>query len=80
MSLWRVFAGGVSQSSSEGHLLGVKGIVYHAGYLPFFYPDSEENSNDIALVHLMTPFTLTGTSRTYRHFILSSISGKFYIQ
>ncbi|XP_018425949.1 PREDICTED: serine protease hepsin [Nanorana parkeri] len=59
VSLWRVFAGGVSQSSTGGHLMGVKGVIYHSGYLPFIYPDSEENSNDIALVHLLTPFTLT---------------------
>ncbi|XP_077312338.1 LOW QUALITY PROTEIN: serine protease hepsin-like [Lithobates pipiens] len=56
VSLWQ---GGVSQSSLQGQQLAVKGVVYHAGYLPFIYPDSEENSNDIALVHLLTPFTLT---------------------
>ncbi|KAM4703006.1 serine protease hepsin [Rhinophrynus dorsalis] len=56
---WTVFAGAVTQLSAKGYLKGVKGIIYHSGYLPFLHPDSEENSNDIALVHLLTPFTLT---------------------
>ncbi|KAG8433686.1 hypothetical protein GDO86_012150 [Hymenochirus boettgeri] len=56
---WRVFAGAVTQHSPRGILVLVKGIVYHAGYLPFLNPDSEENSNDIALVHLQSPITLT---------------------
>ncbi|KAM4651120.1 serine protease hepsin isoform 1-T3 [Discoglossus pictus] len=56
---WHVFAGAVSQLSSRRFLQGVKGIIYHSEYLPFLNPDSEENSNDIALVHLLTPITLT---------------------
>ncbi|XP_053546119.1 serine protease hepsin [Bombina bombina] len=56
---WLVFAGAVSQLSTRAYLHGVKGIIYHTGYLPFRYMDSEENSNDIALVHLLTPITLT---------------------
>ncbi|KAM9299512.1 serine protease hepsin [Gastrophryne carolinensis] len=59
VSQWQVFAGGISQAANRGSLLGVKSVIYHAGYLPFINPDSEENSNDIALVHLLTPFTLT---------------------
>ncbi|MEE6482010.1 hypothetical protein FKM82_013115 [Ascaphus truei] len=58
-SQWHVFTGAVSQMSPRGSLMGVKGIIYHAGYLPLLHTDSEENSNDIALVHLQTPLTLT---------------------
>ncbi|KAG9467112.1 hypothetical protein GDO78_015618 [Eleutherodactylus coqui] len=61
-SLWTVFAGGVSHvSPSEPHqnLHRVKSVIYHAGYLPFIYTDSEENSNDIAMVHLLTPLTFS---------------------
>ncbi|XP_075696552.1 serine protease hepsin isoform X1 [Rhinoderma darwinii] len=58
-SLWAVFAGGVSHLSPRGYVHSVKSVIYHAGYLPFIYTDSEENSNDIALVHLLTPLTLT---------------------
>ncbi|KAG6926108.1 hepsin, partial [Chelydra serpentina] len=32
---------------------------YHAGYLPFLDPDSEENGNDIALVRLAAPLSFT---------------------
>uniref|UniRef100_F6U6G0 Hepsin n=1 Tax=Xenopus tropicalis TaxID=8364 RepID=F6U6G0_XENTR len=39
VSQWRVFAGAVSQLSPRGKLLGVKGIIYHSGYLPFLNPD-----------------------------------------
>ncbi|CAH2318232.1 serine protease hepsin [Pelobates cultripes] len=56
---WRVFAGDVSRLSSRRSLQGVRGIIYHSGYLPFLHPDSDLNSNDIALVHLQAPFTLT---------------------
>ncbi|XP_063798296.1 serine protease hepsin [Pseudophryne corroboree] len=59
MGLWRVFAGGVSHLSPRGYLQGVKSVIYHVEYLPFTNPDSEENSNDIALVHLLTPLTFT---------------------
>ncbi|XP_068097882.1 serine protease hepsin [Hyperolius riggenbachi] len=59
VGLWRVFAGGVSQVSPRGYLEAVKSVIYHAGYLPFIHPDSEENSNDIALVHLLKPITLS---------------------
>ncbi|XP_044138504.1 serine protease hepsin [Bufo gargarizans] len=59
VSLWSAFAGGVSHVSSRGYVHSVKSVIYHAGYLPFIYTDSEENSNDIALVHLLTPLTLT---------------------
>ncbi|XP_053307387.1 serine protease hepsin isoform X1 [Spea bombifrons] len=59
VSQWRVFAGAVSRLSPGRSLQAVKGIIYHAGYFPFLFPDSDENSNDIALVHLQTPLTLT---------------------
>lgn len=62
LSRWRVFAGAVAQASPNGVQLGVQAVVYHGGYLPFRDPNSEENSNDIALVHLSSPLPLTGTS------------------
>lgn len=61
LSRWRVFAGAVAQASPQGLQLGVQAVVYHGGYLPFRDPSSEENSNDIALVHLSSPLPLTGT-------------------
>ncbi|XP_004417167.1 PREDICTED: serine protease hepsin isoform X1 [Odobenus rosmarus divergens] len=60
LSRWRVFAGAVAQASPQGLQLGVQAVVYHGGYLPFRDPNSEENSNDIALVHLSSPLPLTG--------------------
>ena len=42
--------------------LGVQAVIYHGGYLPFRDPNSEENSNDIALVHLSSSLPLTGKS------------------
>ncbi|KAM4015507.1 serine protease hepsin isoform 2-T3 [Anomaloglossus baeobatrachus] len=59
VSLWIVYAGGVSHLSPHGAVRSVKSVIYHAGYLPFIYTDSEENSNDIALLHLLTPLTPT---------------------
>ncbi|XP_065430737.1 serine protease hepsin [Chrysemys picta bellii] len=59
VSRWRVFSGAISQVSSRGQQVGVTGVVYHAGYLPFLDPNSEENGNDIALVHLATPLSFT---------------------
>ncbi|XP_033621619.1 serine protease hepsin isoform X2 [Fukomys damarensis] len=59
LSRWRVFAGAVAQASPQGMQLGVQAVVYHGGYLPFRDPTSEENSNDIALVHLSNPLPLT---------------------
>uniref|UniRef100_A0A8C4YJA8 Hepsin n=1 Tax=Gopherus evgoodei TaxID=1825980 RepID=A0A8C4YJA8_9SAUR len=59
VSRWRVFSGAISQVPSRGQQVGVMGVVYHAGYLPFLDPDSEENGNDIALVHLATPLSFT---------------------
>ncbi|XP_023372651.1 serine protease hepsin isoform X3 [Otolemur garnettii] len=59
LSRWRVFAGAVAQASPHGLQLGVQAVVYHGGYLPFRDPSSEENSNDIALVHLSSPLPLT---------------------
>ncbi|XP_050624734.1 serine protease hepsin isoform X2 [Macaca thibetana thibetana] len=59
LSRWRVFAGAVAQASPHGLQLGVQAVVYHGGYLPFRDPNSEENSNDIALVHLSSPLPLT---------------------
>ncbi|XP_061453243.1 serine protease hepsin [Rhineura floridana] len=56
-SRWRVFMGAVSQFSTKGLQVGVTSIVYHGGYQPFLDPNSEENSNDIALMHLATPFS-----------------------
>uniref|UniRef100_A0A8D0G928 Hepsin n=1 Tax=Sphenodon punctatus TaxID=8508 RepID=A0A8D0G928_SPHPU len=55
VSRWRVFAGVISRLSSKGLQIGVMSIVYHDGYFPFLDPNSEENSNDIALMHLATP-------------------------
>uniref|UniRef100_A0A8C2PCF5 Peptidase S1 domain-containing protein n=1 Tax=Capra hircus TaxID=9925 RepID=A0A8C2PCF5_CAPHI len=49
LSRWRVFAGAVAQTSPHGVQLGVQAVIYHGGYLPFRDPNSEENSNDIAL-------------------------------
>ena len=63
LSRWRVFAGAVAQASPHGLQLGVQAVVYHGGYLPFRDPNSEENSNDIALVHLSSPLPLTGKSK-----------------
>ncbi|XP_078511501.1 serine protease hepsin isoform X1 [Lissotriton helveticus] len=60
VSRWRVFTGAVSQKSNNALRLSVKGIIYHAGYLPFRDPNNEENSNDIALMHLSTPLGFTG--------------------
>lgn len=62
LSRWRVFAGAVAQASPHGLQLGVQAVIYHGGYLPFRDPNSEENSNDIALVHLSSPLPLTGKS------------------
>lgn len=62
LSRWRVFAGAVAQASPHGLQMGVQAVVYHGGYLPFRDPNSEENSNDIALVHLSSPLPLTGKS------------------
>lgn len=59
LSRWRVFAGAVAQVSPQGLQLGVQAVIYHGGYLPFRDPNSEENSNDIALVHLSSPLPLT---------------------
>ncbi|XP_010346197.2 serine protease hepsin isoform X2 [Saimiri boliviensis] len=59
LSRWRVFAGAVAQASPHGLQLGVQAVIYHGGYLPFRDPNSEENSNDIALVHLSSPLPLT---------------------
>nr|KAF6318509.1 hepsin [Pipistrellus kuhlii] len=59
LSRWRVFAGAVAQASPHGLQMGVQAVVYHGGYLPFRDPSSEENSNDIALVHLSSPLPLT---------------------
>ncbi|KAB0399566.1 hypothetical protein E2I00_005447, partial [Balaenoptera physalus] len=59
LSRWRVFAGAVAQTSPHGVQLGVQAVIYHGGYLPFRDPNSEENSNDIALVHLSSSLPLT---------------------
>ncbi|KAI4572090.1 hypothetical protein MJG53_020961, partial [Ovis ammon polii x Ovis aries] len=59
LSRWRVFAGAVAQTSPHGVQLGVQAVIYHGGYLPFRDPNSEENSNDIALVHLSGTLPLT---------------------
>ncbi|XP_012881698.1 PREDICTED: serine protease hepsin isoform X3 [Dipodomys ordii] len=59
LSLWKVFAGAVAQGSPHGVQLGVRAVIYHGGYLPFQDPNSGENSNDIALVHLSSPLPLT---------------------
>ncbi|KAJ7304138.1 hypothetical protein JRQ81_011666 [Phrynocephalus forsythii] len=56
---WRVFAGAVSRSSTKGVQVGVISAIYHSGYLPFQDPNSEENSNDIALMHLASPLSFS---------------------
>nr|XP_056702371.1 serine protease hepsin [Euleptes europaea] len=56
---WLVVAGVVSQLSSQGLQVGVTSVVYHGGYQPFLDPNSEENSNDIALLHLGTPLSFS---------------------
>ena len=50
----------MARTSPHGVQLGVKAVIYHGGYLPFRDPTIEENSNDIALVHLSSPLPLTG--------------------
>lgn len=65
LSRWRVFAGAVAQASPHGLQMGVQAVVYHRGYLPFRDPNSEENSNDIALVHLSSPLPFTGKSEPW---------------
>lgn len=40
--------------------MNVAGIVYHGGYRPFVDPNSEENSNDVALLRLATPLSFNG--------------------
>lgn len=57
---WRVFVGAVSQQSTKGLQMDVASIVYHGGYRPFVDPNSEENSNDIALLRLATPLSFNG--------------------
>lgn len=52
--------GAVSQRSAKGLQVGVTSVVYHGGYQPFLDPNSEENSNDIALMHLATPLSFNG--------------------
>lgn len=52
----------MAQASPHGLQMGVQAVVYHRGYLPFRDPNSEENSNDIALVHLSSPLPFTGMS------------------
>lgn len=64
LSRWRVFAGAVAQTSPHGLQMGVQAVIYHGDYLPFRDPNSEENSNDIALVHLSSSLVLTGNSGT----------------
>ncbi|KAM4825614.1 serine protease hepsin [Thomomys bottae] len=59
LSRWKVFAGAVAQASPHGVQLGVQAVIYHGGYLPFRDPNSGENSNDIALVHLASVLPLT---------------------
>uniref|UniRef100_A0A8D1FXC8 Serine protease hepsin n=2 Tax=Sus scrofa TaxID=9823 RepID=A0A8D1FXC8_PIG len=59
LSRWRVFAGAVAQTSPHGLQMGVQAVIYHGDYLPFRDPNSEENSNDIALVHLSSSLVLT---------------------
>ncbi|XP_039181686.1 serine protease hepsin isoform X1 [Crotalus tigris] len=57
VSRWQVFMGAISQQSTRGLQMDVAGIVYHGGYRPFVDPNSEENSNDIALLRLATPLS-----------------------
>uniref|UniRef100_A0A8C5RIZ3 Hepsin n=1 Tax=Laticauda laticaudata TaxID=8630 RepID=A0A8C5RIZ3_LATLA len=54
---WQVFMGAISQLSIRGLQMDIAGIVYHGGYRPFVDPNSEENSNDIALLRLATPLS-----------------------
>ncbi|XP_028921131.1 serine protease hepsin [Ornithorhynchus anatinus] len=59
LARWRVVAGAVTQTSGQGLELGVRAVVYHGGYRPFQDPNSEESSNDIALVRLSDSLPLT---------------------
>lgn len=59
LSRWRVFAGAVARTSPHAVQLGVQAVIYHGGYLPFRDPTIDENSNDIALVHLSSSLPLT---------------------
>lgn len=59
LSRWRVFAGAVARTSPHAVQLGIQAVIYHEGYLPFRDPTIDENSNDIALVHLSSSLPLT---------------------
>lgn len=56
---WTIFAGAIYQNSPSGLKIPVKRIIYHSGYRPFLDPDCEDNSNDIAVLHLATPLSFS---------------------
>ncbi|XP_072409565.1 serine protease hepsin isoform X1 [Chiloscyllium punctatum] len=58
VSEWTVFTGAIRQSSMGIHS-SVDTIVYHSGYKPFLDPNAEDNSHDIALLHLHNPLNFS---------------------
>lgn len=55
---WSVLTGSVRQRSPDGQTLNqtrVQTVVYHAGYRPLTDPDTEDNSNDVAILRLEHP-------------------------
>uniref|UniRef100_UPI00398E814E serine protease hepsin-like n=1 Tax=Pristiophorus japonicus TaxID=55135 RepID=UPI00398E814E len=55
---WMVFTGALSQSS-EGVQRLVAVVVYHSGYEPFNDPNTDDNSNDIAVLRLQAPLNFS---------------------
>ncbi|GCB82363.1 hypothetical protein scyTo_0021982 [Scyliorhinus torazame] len=53
LSLWTVFTGTIRQSSVGVHS-SVDTVVYHSGYEPFLQSNTDDNSNDIAVLHLQS--------------------------
>ncbi|XP_041037089.1 serine protease hepsin [Carcharodon carcharias] len=58
VSLWTVFTGAIRQSAM-GVPSSVDTVVYHSGYEPFLDPNTEDNSNDIAILHLQVPLNFS---------------------
>ncbi|XP_059497330.1 serine protease hepsin [Stegostoma tigrinum] len=58
VSQWTVFTGAIQQSSM-GVQSSVDTIVYHSGYKPFLDPSTEDNSHDIAVMHLQVPLNFS---------------------
>ncbi|XP_067874706.1 serine protease hepsin [Heterodontus francisci] len=58
LTLWTMFTGVIRQSSA-GMEASVDTVVYHAGYKPFLDLNAEDNSNDVAVLHLQKPLNFT---------------------